>query len=252
MKSSMGLEFLKPQVDDFQFHSGSFLGFRALNLFWISSFGFRISVAAAALSAAFAPSAALARTIVLTDEDCELMAAISADAPRLSWAGTVYAGNEYSNHSIYLTQRSAFLIRYPLDRIPRGQRITKAEWTVPYSQNYPAGGVRVQVRRIAKEWGAGVSWENRMARPQKVAWTTPGAKGLGQDRSQKPTTIGTFKGGGEHTFNVTEDVELWYSGAVKNYGWLLAAEDEMTYVMLSSPFWNAPKGWKLKITFEPE
>ncbi len=196
---------------------------------------------------------AWARTIVLTDQDCEQMAAISADAPRMSWAATVYgAGFEYSNHVIDLTPKTAFLIRYPLENIPRGQRITKAEFIVPYMQVSPAGGARVQVRRLLKEWGAGVSHQHRMVRPQRAEWHTPGARGLGQDRAGEPTATATLKGMGEQIFNVTEDVEVWYAGAAPNYGWILSAEDQDVFVRLRSPFYGSPKSWKLRITFEPE
>jgi hypothetical protein len=196
---------------------------------------------------------ASARTIVLTDQDCEQMAAISADAPRMSWAGTVYgAGFEHSNHFFDLTTKQAFLIRYPLESIPRGQRITKAEFIVPYMQVSPAGGVRVQVRRLLKEWGAGVSHQLRMVRPQRAEWHTPGARGLGQDRAGEATATATLKGMGEQIFNVTEDVELWYAGAAPNHGWIVSAEDQDVFVRLRSPFYGYPKSWKLRITFEPE
>jgi hypothetical protein len=170
----------------------------------------------------------------------------------MSWAATIYGTAEYSNHAIDLTSKQAFLVRFPLDRIPRGQRITKAEWIVPCSQVAPAGGVRVQVRRLLKEWGAGVSHQRRMIRPQRADWHTPGARGLGQDRAAKATATATFKGAGDQVFNVTEDVELWYTGAAANYGWILTAEDPDVFVRLPSPFWGAAKGWKLRITFEPE
>ena len=192
-----------------------------------------------------------ARTIVLTDEDCEQMAAISADAPQMSWAGTSYGLGEYTNHTIDVTTKSAFLIRYPLDRIPPGQRITRAEWVVPYQLVIPANGVRLQVRRILASWGAGVSHARRMARPEPMAWTTPGARALGQDRAAQATATATVKGTGEQSFNVTQDVELWYSGAAPNHGWLLGVEDQDALVRMTSPFWGAPKGWKLRITYEP-
>jgi len=195
---------------------------------------------------------ASARTIVITDADCDQMAVISADAPRLGWAGVLNGVAEYGNHVIDVTQKTAFLIRYPFDKIPPGQRITKAEWVVPYAQAYPATGARVQVRRLLQEWGAGVSHQHRMTRPQRLEWHTPGAHGLGQDRATKATATATIKGSGEHTFNVTEDIELWYSGAVPNHGWLLTAEDPDSWVRAQSPFWGAPKGWKLRITFEPQ
>lgn len=209
----------------------------------------RFTIALTLLGAA---STASAKTIVITDADCELMGVISADAPRMSWAAVVNATAEYGNHYIDLTPKSAFLIRYPLEKIPPGQRITKAEWVVPYTQHSPPTGVRVQVRRILKEWGAGVSHQYRMIRPQKLEWHTPGATGLGQDRAVKATAAATVKGSGEHTFNVTEDVELWYSGAAPNYGWLLTTDEAMGWFRTNSPFWSSPKGWKLRITYEPQ
>lgn len=194
-----------------------------------------------------------ARTIVLTDEDCERIAVISGDAPRMSWAATVYgAAGEYSNHLIDLTAKQSFLIRYPLERIPPGQRITKAEWMFNHIQGSPVGGVRVQARRLLKDWGAGVSHQYRMIRPERAEWHTPGARGLGQDRAAEATATATIKGTGEQIFNVTEDVELWYSGAAPNHGWILSVEDQDAYVRLRSPFYGYPKSWRLRITFEPE
>jgi hypothetical protein len=193
-----------------------------------------------------------AKTLVLTDADCDEMASISADAPRLGWAGGLFATAEWSNHVIDITPKNSFLIRYPIDRIPAGHRITKAEWIVPFSQAHPPGGVRLQVRRLLVPWGAGVSFDTRMVRPEKHAWHTPGARGLGKDRAAKASATATARGAGELTFNVTEDVELWYTGVAKNHGWILTAEDEATFFRASSPFWGSPKGWKLRITYEPE
>lgn len=195
---------------------------------------------------------ARAKTVVITDADCEKIAVISAEAPRMSWVGYPLGLAEYSNHLFYMNAKSAFLMCYPLEKIPPGHRITKAEWVVPYGLAYPVTGAKVQVRRVLQEWGAGVSHQYRMTRPQRLEWHTPGAHGLGQDRATKSTALGTFKGSGECTFNVTEDVELWYSGAVPNYGWLLTVEDPDSIIQLQSPFWGAPKGFKLRITYEPQ
>lgn len=192
------------------------------------------------------------KTIVLTDADCELMAAIHADAPRMSWAAVANGTAEFGNHQIDLTPKSAFLIRYPIERIPSGQRITKAEWVVPFIQHHPPSGVKTQVRRLLQEWGAGVCHQYRMTRPQKIGWHTPGAQGVGQDRAVKATATAIVKGTGEHTFNVTEDVELWYAGAAKNFGWLITTDEESGWLRTNSPFWSAPKGWKLRITYEPK
>lgn len=198
------------------------------------------------------PSLLPAKTIVLTDADCELMAAISSDAPKMSWAAVPNGNGEFGNHQVDLTPKSSFLIRYPLEKIPPKQRITKAEWVVPYAQVHPPTGVKMQVRRLLKDWGSGVSHQYRMIRPQRLEWHTPGAMGLGQDRAVKATASASIKGMGEHTFNVTEDVELWYSGAAPNYGWQLATDEQMSWFRAQSPFWQGPKAWKLRITYEPE
>jgi hypothetical protein len=201
---------------------------------------------------AISAAAAHARTIVITDEDCDQMAAISSDAPLLSWAGTATATNEYANYAIDLTTRSAFLIKYPLERIPKGQKITRAEWIIPYNIVSPPAGARLQIRRVLKTWGVGASHQYRMTRPEKLEWNTPGARGVGQDRAAQATAIATVKGNSEQSFNVTQDVELWYSGAAGNNGWIVTVEDQDAWVRCGSPFWTNPKGWKLRITFEPE
>lgn len=206
----------------------------------------------AALIVLVLSSSAWAKTIVLTDADCELMAVISADAPRMSWAAVVNGVAEYGNHQIDLTPKTAFLIRYPLEKIPPGQRITKAEWVVPYAQASPPTGVKVQVRRLLQEWGAGVSHQFRMTRPKRLEWHTPGAMGLGQDRAVKATASASLKGAGEHAFNVTEDLELWYSGAAPNHGWLITTDEPMGWFRAQSPFWSGVKLWKLRITYEPQ
>ena len=50
--------------------------------------------------------------------------------------------------------------------------------------------------------------------------------------------------------NVTQDVELWYSGAAPNRGWLLTFD---SYSILISPTHMAERSkWELRITYEPE
>lgn len=207
--------------------------------------------------AAFLPlvlvGVAEARTIVLNESDCEMIAVIQADAPRMSWAGTANTTAEYGVNAIDLYPgKTAFLIKYPLEKIPAGQKITRAEWLVPYQIVSPVGGARMQVRRILKTWGPGVSHENRMIRPQKIPWSVPGARGVGQDRAAEATAVVTIKNLGEQSVNVTQDVELWYTGAAQNNGWMITLEDQDCWIRLGSPMWSNPKGYKLRITFEPE
>lgn len=212
----------------------------------------RIVVLLVSVAAALLPASLHAKTIVLTDEDCEQMAAIAAEAPRMSWAGYEASAGVFSGIflDLYPTTRS-FLIRYPIDRIPKGQKITKAEWVIPATLS-SAGEQRLYVRRIIGEWGAGVCHDYRMTRPKKVEWNTPGGRGASKDRALKPSAVVRINGVGEYPINVTEDVELWYTGAAANNGWTVNLEDENSWVRLISPV-HTPRGsWKLQITFEPE
>lgn len=213
-------------------------------------FNFQSSIfALLALAVALASNtSAQAKTVVLTDEDCELMAAISAEAPFLSWAGFEVAGG-FAPVYIELVPGRAFLIRYPIEKaVPKGQRITQAEWIVPVV--YIASEQKVYVHRLIGDWGAGVSHKHRMVRPQKVEWHSSGAKGPSTDRAIKPSAVVRIHENGDHVINVTQDVELWYSGA-KNAGWIMSVEDH-GFIRMSSPVWTTTGNWKLRITYEPE
>jgi hypothetical protein len=195
-----------------------------------------------------------ARTIELSDADCERMAAIAEEAPRLSWAGYEPYTGCFDATWLDMQPSRAFLIRYPLDKIPKGQRITKAEWVVPV-QLTSAGEQRLHIRRILAEWGPGVCHQYRMARPNKVEWKQAGARGASSDRAPKDSALVkiTQTTAHEHVVNVTEDVELWYTGAGANHGWMITCDDPDVLVRLPSPFNAYGKGkWKLRITYEPE
>ena len=58
----------------------------------------------------------------------------------------------------------------------------------------------------------------------------------------------------EQTVDLTEDVELWYTGAVPNRGWSFVMEND-AHVYLPSPgepYGGGGKQWKLMVTFEPK
>jgi len=189
-----------------------------------------------------------ARTVAITDEDCDRMAAITAEAPNLGWAG-FETGGGFAPIYIELQRQRAFLIRYPIDKlIPKGQRITQAEWVIPVV--YCNGEQKLYVHRILGEWGAGVCHKYRSVRPQKVEWITPGARGA-SDRAVKPSATPRVNEIGDLVVNVTQDVELWYSGASKNNGWIVTVDDG-GFLRLSSPVWTTRGNWKLRITYEPE
>lgn len=194
-----------------------------------------------------------ARTIELTDFDCDRMAVISPQAARSSWAMTELGPGEFTSTLLDLRAERAFLIRFPLTRIPEGQRIARAEWVVPVDLISTVGAdVKLHVRRLLGEWGPGVCYEYRMQRPQAVKWNQPGAKGVSTDRASQPSAVVPVAGPGELTINVTEDVELWYTGAAQNQGWIVTVEDPAALIRLTSPLWVGQGKYKLRITYEPE
>src|SRR5207302_1000969 len=127
-----------------------------------------------------------ARTISLTAEDCDEMAAISSLAPRLSWVMWHSEGIFQTQPIFYWQSKIALLMRFPIkDHIPKGQRITKAELAI--HTNYVAGGPEIHVRRILTEWGTGVCQQYRMTYPKKLEWSQPGGRGDSVDRANKDT-----------------------------------------------------------------
>ena len=202
--------------------------------------------------AAWFASPLTARTIVLTDVDAERVASLGPEGPRLSFLGYESATGVFSTAHVDLTPGRTFLMQYALDRIPPGQRITHAEWIVPFAAAIPAE-MKLHVHRVTADWGKGVCHDFRMTRPQKVPWAQPGCRGPGLDRVVKPTAISAAGKPTEVTFNVTEDVELWYTQTAPNHGWTLTTEDRPgTNIRLYSPWWTGRSGFKLRITYEPE
>ncbi len=191
------------------------------------------------------------KTIVLTDLDCERMAFIQAGSPRWSWGGYDVTSNTQSNSLFYMYADRAFLIAFPLDKVPKGQKILKAELSFTSGLQYP-GEQKLHIRRILAPWGAGVCWQYASVRPAKVEWKQAGARGAGTDRAVKVSAVVRTSEAGEKVVNVTEDVELWYTGASANHGWMLSVEDPDIYIVLNSPVWSGRGSWKLRITYEPE
>lgn len=197
------------------------------------------------------PAPATARTITLTDLDCYKIALISPESPRASWSGAQWATGEFHNIYAELYGNSAALIQFPLGRIPRGQRITNAELILSVALVAPAGEQRLYVRRLLGDWGAGVSYQYRMTRPKKVEWTQAGARGPATDRVSRPTAVLRSSTAGSLSMNVTQDVELWYSGKVPNQGWILTVDEPGVFYRLHSPVYSRGL-WKLHVTYEPE
>jgi hypothetical protein len=189
------------------------------------------------------------RTIVLTDAIADRMAAFVAEAPLAGWASQKVAAGCFGMNSIDLRPEAVFLIRYPLEAIPPGMRITNAELMLPVASS---SGVepRLFVWRILPEWGVGACHLHRLQRPAPAEWSAPGARG-GGDRAARPTAVLPLAAAGEQVVNVTRDVELWYTGASANNGWLFTTEDATATIRLESPLWQGRGRWKLRITYEP-
>jgi hypothetical protein len=199
-------------------------------------------------------SALDARTITLTAEDCDQMAVLNAKTPRLSWAGYQAAPGAFtSQNSMQLFPDMSLLMRFSLAKIPKGQRITKAELFLPV--DYVAGKPEVSVRRLVADWGLGVCHQYRRTYPDKVEWIQAGARGASTDRTNKDSAVFRPEKVGDYTADVTEDVELWYTNAAPNRGWILAIENNDGPFYTPSPYdphSAGSKRWKLQITFEPQ
>ena len=196
-----------------------------------------------------------AKTLVITLDESDQIACISAKAPRMSWATWDFGKGVFdSAHQVQFRGGIGVIIRFPLESIPKGQRILKAELTT--SALYVEGAsTRIQVRRMLADWGAGVCHSFRRTYPEKQEWAQPGGRGAGVDRAAKDSAVLEFKAVGESTVDITEDVELWYTGGAANRGWMLPLENEQQNIYLASPYGpnqDSGKKWKLQITYEPE
>ena len=196
-----------------------------------------------------------ARTITLTAEDCDQMAVLSARAPRLGWAAIMAGDKAYcAENSLQLYPDMSLLMRFPLGAIPKDQRVTKAELIIP--TDYVAGTPQLSVRRLVADWGIGVCHQYRKTHPEKVEWTQAGGRGAATDRHNKDSAVFHIEKIGNHTVDVTEDVELWYTKAVANRGWIMVIENQSGPFYSPSPYapryWGTGKRWKLQITFEPQ
>ncbi len=217
---------------------------------------FRLAKAMFVILGLLAALPAFARTITITAEDCDQIACLSAEAPRLSWA-MVHAGSGVFNGQprLHWSGKMTLLMRFPItDIVPKGQRITKAELTI--MPDYLAGSAaHLHIRRAVAEWGTGVCHQYRMTYPTKLEWAQPGGRGAGADRTVKDSATIKVTKVGSYTVDVTEDIELWYTGGAPNRGWIMNL-DEGEHMYLPSPYTTSHHGggknWKLQLTYEPQ
>lgn len=196
-----------------------------------------------------------ARTITIEDSKITHMAHIGPEVPQASWIGSNSTTGVYTTNIIEMTPGSRLLIQYPLDQIPQGQRIVSARWifSVPYA---PYDSHRLFLWRVLQPWGLGVNLTQRIQVPKALPWSSPGADAPGIDRAITPTAIIRINGIKEHVIDVTQDVELWYTGVAPNHGWVMALDEGnryvRRYVRIASPLYNATSVFTLQITYEPE
>jgi hypothetical protein len=195
-------------------------------------------------------SSAQGRTIVLNATDSDRMAGIAESAPRQSWAMYEYRQGYFITTALSVAPNHSFLFRLALDKIPPGHRIAHAELILPVV-NFRGSDPRFYLWRILPDWGPGVNWIHRTGRPEKIEWTKAGGRGISSDRATRPTDVVRLTAIGEVAINVTEDVELWYSGAATNNGWMITVEDPDGFVQIGSPVWDQAAAWKLRVTYEP-
>ncbi len=187
-----------------------------------------------------------ARTISLSSESLEAFAALSETNTINGWACYNYDYTRYTGVALGGGPQTSYLLRYSLDRIPKGMRITHAEWTIAHN----VSGANVNVWRVLADWGLGVCYQYRKTYPEKTEWSIAGAKGKSIDRATNPTATGQFVNGELLTVNVTPDIEMWYNGAAPNRGWLITFD---TGALLFSPISDGHRAkWLLTVTYEPE
>jgi hypothetical protein len=201
-----------------------------------------------ALLLCLAVSPLMARTVTLKPQALDAFAALSEKLPRNGWATNQHDATLASSNPPITTPTTSYLMRYSFDQIPKGQRITHAEWVIPAGLN---AITTVNVWRVLAEWGVGVCHQYRMTYPNRLEWSVAGARGKSIDRATNPTGTGKFgKGASEITLNVTQDVEMWYGGAAPNRGWLLTFDSSS--ILVSPTHTSERSRWELRITYEPE
>ena len=199
-----------------------------------------------ALLVSFAASPVAARTITLKPQALDAFAVLAESNPMNGWAAYNYDYTRYIADPPGGGPTTSYLLRYSLDEIPKGMRITRAEWTIAHN----VSSTTVHVWRVLADWGMGACHQYRMTYPKKVEWSVAGARGKSTDRATNQTASGAFVNGQLLTVNVTPDVEMWYNGAAPNRGWLITFDG---FALLHSATHGGHRTkWQLTITYEPE
>lgn len=178
---------------------------------------------------------------------------LAEEAPLTSHAGYEYGANtgQWGSSLATISNTHSVLIRYDLSDIPKDMRITNAELVLPVYTYSPAD-TRFFIYRMLADWGDGASYKYRYNTPEKkVEWAAPGARGGSSDRATGSTASYRVKAQGDVTLNVTSDVEMWYTKAAPNNGWLFTVEEPSSTVIFYSHIYHGYSPWVLRVTYEP-
>jgi hypothetical protein len=183
---------------------------------------------------------AAAGTLELRATAIDRVAVLSRDQPET--AVPVQGGN------VTLKKGTVMLVRFSLEALPEGQRIARAELSVPVT-GFGETTPRFFLWRVLSEWGARATARFRMTEPEQQTWSREGAEGRGTDRGLRPTAVERLRRTETVKVNVTEDVEIWHENAAPNWGWLVTVEDPGATVNIAVP--GDRTAWKMRITYEP-
>ncbi len=180
---------------------------------------------------------------------------LAEEAPLASHASWEVSGANtgvWSSHIAVASNNHSILIHYDISSIPKGMRITNAELVLPIYTYSPAD-TRFFIYRVLADWGNGASYKYRYNTPEKkVPWSMPGARGGSTDRATGSTASARVKAAVPVTLNVTSDIEMWYTKAAPNNGWMITVEEPSAMVAFYSHLYSAYAPWTLRVTYEPE
>ncbi len=181
--------------------------------------------------------------------------AAGEDTRLYEWKPTWNYG-AHSNFSVegWSGSRSHSLIRFELNGIPPGARVTGATLEL-YQNTAASNGGTVIVHRMTREWiegtgtgvnGDGASW---FESEPGIPWTNPGG-----DYDPAEFAVTTIPVGvtGKFQWDITSLVEGWNSGAYPNYGLVLTPGTSSTGVYFSSSDTPNDERPKLILTYACE
>lgn len=104
------------------------------------------------------------------------------------------------------------LLQFPLDQLPTGKIVTKAELILSARGTSQFGYGDIRIRRILSAWDEAVTWQNR------PSYTQQSYANIEVENNQPPVAI-----------DITSLVREWYTGGAVNHGLLIRAFGDGNY-----------------------